>query len=220
MPLSQQQPDELRLVIIEDHTMIAEGLRFALRRRGMKVAAVAPTIEAGVEAVDVWNPDVVVMDYHLPDGEAPEAIESLRRRRPEAKVLILSGSDDRRAVARSLGAGASGYLLKEQPLDDLVAGIWAVHRGEQVLAPGLLANMLRRLSRPGGGSHRLSPRETDVLKLLATGAKTVEIAEELQLSVNTVRNHIQAVLTRLGAHSKLEAVSVAIKEGILAPPSG
>jgi DNA-binding NarL/FixJ family response regulator len=219
MQVNQEQPDELRLVILEDHTMIAEGLRFALRRRGMKVAAMAPSIEVGVEAVGTVAPDVVLMDYRLPDGEAPEGIEQLLHRRPSVKILVLSGSADQRSVARSLEAGASGYLLKEQPLDDLVAAIWAVHRGEQVLSPGLLSTMLVRMSRPGAGTRRLSPRETEVLQLLAGGATTAAVARELHLSINTVRNHIQAVLTRLGAHSKLEAVSIAIKDGILPPPS-
>jgi DNA-binding NarL/FixJ family response regulator len=219
MQVNQEQADELRLVIVEDHTMIAEGLRFALRRRGMKVAAMAPSIEVGVEAVATVAPDVVLMDYRLPDGEAPEGIEQLLHRRPSVKILVLSGSADQRSVRRSLEAGASGYLLKEQPLDDLVAAIWAVNRGEQVLSPGLLSAMLVRMSRPGTGSGRLSPRETEVLQLLAGGTTTAVVARELHLSINTVRNHIQAVLTRLGAHSKLEAVAIAIKDGILPPPS-
>jgi DNA-binding NarL/FixJ family response regulator len=88
-----------------------------------------------------------------------------------------------------------------------------------VLSPGLLSTMLVRMSRPGAGTRRLSPRETEVLQLLAGGATTAAVARELHLSINTVRNHIQAVLTRLGAHSKLEAVSIAIKDGILPPPS-
>jgi DNA-binding NarL/FixJ family response regulator len=208
-----------RVLIIEDHAMIAQGLKAALDDiDDFHVVGVATTVAEGERLAGSLGPDVVVLDYRLPDGEAPEAIVRLARTRPAARVLVLTAASDQRSVLRAIEAGAAGYLLKDQPLDDLVAGIRAVRDGSTAVSPAVLPELLARLRPVIDGPASLTPREIEVLQLLADGRSNAEVARRLHLSVNTVRNHVQSILNRLGAHSKLEAVSVAMREGIVKPP--
>jgi DNA-binding NarL/FixJ family response regulator len=207
------------VLIIEDHAMIAEGLRVALERVGdMRVLGIAGTMADGARLTQETHPDVVVMDFRLPDGEAPTGIGTVHAIEPDARVLVISAMSDFRSVIRALEAGASGYLLKDQPIDDLVAAIRTVRRGEQALAPSLVPKLIARLGPAAPSANRLSRREIEILQLMTDGVSTADMAKRLNLSVNTVRNHVQSVLTRLGAHSKLEAVSIAMREGIVKPP--
>jgi DNA-binding NarL/FixJ family response regulator len=207
-----------RVLIIEDHAMIAEGLRVALEREDdMNVVGVAVTLTDGVELAGTTQPDVVVMDFRLPDGEAPGGIPRVQAAYAPAHVLVVSAMSDYRSVVRALEAGAAGYVLKDQPITALVAAIRTVHQGERALAPSLVPKLLARVG-PGRAAERLSRREIEILHLLARGSGTAAMATELHLSVNTIRNHVQSILARLEAHSKLEAVSIAMREGIIAPP--
>ena len=130
----------------------------------------------------------------------------------------MSAASDYRSVVRAIEAGATGYLLKDQPINDLVQGIRRANAGETVVAPSLVPRLLARITPTAAPAAKLSRREIEVLQLLADGASTAELASRLNLSVNTVRNHVQNILTRLGAHSKLEAVSIALREGVIKPP--
>jgi DNA-binding NarL/FixJ family response regulator len=217
--MMKAMPGPTRVLIVEDHAMIAHGLQAALDRvEDLDVVGVASTIDDGDRIARSQSPDVVVMDFRLPDGEAPDGIVRLAESCPSARVLVVSALSDHRSVLRAMEAGASGYLLKDQPLDDLVAGIRAVRAGETAVAPSLLPKLLARLGATGPPAGSLTRREIEILQLLADGAPNAEVARRLHLSVNTVRNHVQSILNRLGAHSKLEAVSVALREGIIKPP--
>jgi DNA-binding NarL/FixJ family response regulator len=208
-----------RVLIVEDHAMIAHGLKAALDGvDDFVVVGLANTVEDGDRMAARLEPDVVVLDYRLPDGEAPEAIARIARSRPEARVLVLTAASDQRSVLRAIEAGAAGYLLKDQPITDLVAGIRAVKSGHTAVSPTVLPELLARLGPDQAGPTTLTRREIEVLQLLADGGTNSEVAEKLHLSVNTVRNHVQNILSRLGAHSKLEAVSIAIREGIIRAP--
>jgi DNA-binding NarL/FixJ family response regulator len=216
---SRPDPGTTGVLIIEDHAMIAQGLRVALEREDdMRVLGLAGTMADGVRIATATHPDVVVMDFRLPDGEAPGWIGKILEIQPSARVLVVSAMSDYRSVIRALEAGAAGYLLKDQPIEDLVAAIRTVRRGEQALAPSLLPKLIARLGPSASSANRLSRREIEILQLLADGVSTANMARRLNLSVNTVRNHVQSILTRLGAHSKLEAVSIAMREGIIKPP--
>ena len=207
-----------RVLIIEDHAMIAEGLQGALEREAdMTVVGIAGTLADGERAAATTRPDVVVMDFRLPDGEAPLGITRVHAVHDLARVLVVSAMSDYRSVVRALEAGAAGYVLKDQPISDLVAAIRTVRKGERALAPSLVPKLMARVG-PGRAAERLSRREIEILQLMAGGASTAAMAQELHLSVNTVRNHVQSILTRLEAHSKLEAVSIALREGIIEPP--
>jgi DNA-binding NarL/FixJ family response regulator len=211
--------DITRVLLIEDHAMIAQGLRAALDQiDDIEVVAVAGNIEEGVQQARGTDPHVILLDFRLPDGDAPEAIARLQKARPNAKILVVSAMSDYRSVVRAMEAGAAGYLLKDQPINDLISGIRRARAGDTVVAPSLVPRLLARITSSPAPTAKLSRREIDVLQLLAEGLSTAELAARLNLSVNTVRNHVQSVLTRLDAHSKLEAVSIALREGIIKPP--
>ena len=214
--LSSKQPTAQVTVLIEDHAMIAHGLRAALDLvDDIDVVAVAGNIEEGVQQARGHEPQVVLLDFRLPDGDAPDAIVRLHKARPEAKVLIVSAMSDYRSVVSAMEAGASGYLLKDQPINDLIAGIRRVRAGETVVAPSLVPRLLARITTTSAPTAKLSRREIDVLQLLAEGLSTAELAARLHLSVNTVRNHVQSVLQKLGAHSRLQAVATARRLGLV-----
>jgi DNA-binding NarL/FixJ family response regulator len=219
MMTAMSDPEPTRVLLIEDHAMIAQGLRAALDQiDDIDVVAVAGTIEEGVQQARGHEPHVVLLDFRLPDGDAPDGIVRLHKARPDTKVLVVSALSDYRSVVRAMEAGAAGYLLKDQPIGDLISGIRRARAGDTVVAPSLVPRLLARITTSTAPTARLSRREIDVLQLLAEGLSTAELAARLNLSVNTVRNHVQSILTRLGAHSKLEAVSIALREGIINPP--
>jgi DNA-binding NarL/FixJ family response regulator len=206
------------VAIIEDHVMVSEALQIALNAQpDIEVVGTAATLREGVAFVARLCPAVVVLDYKLPDGEAPEGIGAIRAVCNNTAILVLSAVADYHSVVRTLEAGADGYLLKDQTMDELVAAVRSVSNGGRPLAPRLVSALVTRLSRTTTPAHQLSGREIEVLGLLAQGLSTAELSTRLQLSINTVRNHVQRAIRRLGAHSKLEAVAIAQREGIIAP---
>ena len=160
--------------------------------------------------------DVVVLDLRLADGDDTTSfIPEILMLSPDTKVLVLSAWGDDWSVSRAVEMGCHGYLLKEQGLDDLVDGIRAVARGEATFAPAVLSRVLKLL-RPGTvTSEALTGRETEVLRRLADGLTTEQIAADLYVSVNTVRNHVNNIIRKLNVHSRLEAVSFAIRNGLI-----
>lgn len=206
----------MTVALVEDHQMIAESMRMAIDMSGgMSVVGVASTLAEGAQLIRASRPDVAVVDFRLPDGEAIPAILDYRSIHPELRVMIISATADARSVVGSLEAGAQGYMLKEQTLDELIDGIRQVGRGGQALAPALVPLLVAQIGQPPAAAQRLSPREIEVLQLLARGMSTSELSRTLHLSINTVRNHVQSILTRLGAHSKLEAVSIGLRDGLI-----
>ncbi len=217
MSPSQRRP--ATVLIIEDHLMIAESLHAAIDRvDDVVIVGMAGTLAEGERLARTLQPDVIVLDFRLPDGDAPDVMARLLGVRDGTRVLVLSALSDYRSVVRALEAGASGYLLKDQTLDELIAAVRVVRSGGQALAPSLVPRLMSRLTRSPSSADRLSRRELEVLQLLSEGLSTADLASRLHLSVNTVRNHIQNAISRLGAHSKLEAVSIALRDGLITPP--
>jgi DNA-binding NarL/FixJ family response regulator len=221
-PLTVAPRDEdrpVRVLIVEDHVMVAEGLRTAIERAAdIDVVGLASSLREACSLLGAVHPDVVVLDHPLPDAEAPVAIATFRALAPDVRVLVISALTDHRSVVQTIEAGADGYLSKDEPIDVLTTGIRSVHRGDRALSATLLTNLLARLVRSDAPSDRLSERQQDVLQCLVDGMSTDEIVEHLRLSRHTVRNQTQRILTRLGAHSKLEAVAIALREGLVRPP--
>lgn len=206
------------MMIVAEPGMMADALRVGVGGEAdIDVVAFEVTMAGALKAARSARPDLVLMDFRLPDGEAPEIIGSLIRRPSPARVLVLSASADYRSLTRSPDAGATGFLSKDQRLEELMRAIRTVMTGEMVVAPSLLPVLLQS-DAPGIPGRRLSRREADVLQLLADGASSQHIAERLQLSHHTVRNHVQRIFARLGAHSKLEAVAIGLRRGLIAPP--
>lgn len=211
----------LRVVIVDDHRLFAESLaRVLADEADIEVVGLVATPDAALPTVARVRPHVVLLDHRLPGRDGVEVAAELKAARPDVMVVMVTGNADDRVLLGAIEAGCSGFLTKDRGPAEVVEAIRSAAAGEVVIPPNLLARLLPQLqqSRRGIGSD-LSPRELEVLNLLATGATNRSIADELFVSVNTVRNHVQQVLTKLGAHSKLEAVATAVREGIISYPS-
>lgn len=208
------------VLIVDDHAMFAEGMaRLLADEPDLEVVGTLGGPEGVVDAVVSRRPDVVLLDQVLPGRPGVEVAVDVKARRPETMVVMLTGAADDRVLLAAIDAGCSGFLTKDRVAAEVATAVRAAAAGEVLIPPTLLARLLPQLhrSRHGLGSD-LTPREREVLELLATGAPNRAIADQLFLSVNTVRNHVQQVLSKLQAHSKLEAVATAVREGIIRYP--
>ncbi|MBB5850375.1 response regulator [Amycolatopsis umgeniensis] len=210
----------IRVLLVEDHKMVAEALGAAFEEfPEIHLVASVESLAHGMIAAEEHLPDIVLLDRRLPDGDGIEAIARFRAISPSIRVLVLTGDANSAIAARILEVGGAGLLLKSGLLDELVTAIRTVAAGDVIIDPELLGGALAMLA---GSSGRLGPvltvRERQVLGLIADGAGTDRIAEELRLARNTVRNHVQRILVKTGTHSKLEAVAHARKNGLLERP--
>lgn len=207
----------IRVVIVDDHEMLVQGLRAALGTEGdIEVVATAGTVEDACAAVRMHAPDVVLMDYELPDGDGAAATERVKTDVPTVQVVMVTSFDDEAVLVRAIEAGCSGFITKHKAVGEVAHAVRAAHSGEALISPSMLARLLPRLRRKERGvGVDLTPREMEILRYLAEGMSNAAIAERLVLSLHTVRNHVQNVIGKLGAHSKLEAVATAVREGIL-----
>ncbi|WP_109641960.1 MULTISPECIES: response regulator transcription factor [Lentzea] len=202
------------VVLVEDHDMVAEAIGLALERAGIEVVARATTVATALTDTRRARPDIVLLDRRLPDGDGTTLIPELVK--GGARVLVLTGEATASVAARVAEAGAAGLILKSARLDELVEAVRRVADGEVVFDPKLLAGVLDRLTgRVRIAGTTLTAREQETLLLLADGAGTEQISSRLGVARNTARNHVQRVLDKLGARSKLEAVSIARREGLL-----
>lgn len=196
--------------------MVAQALAEALATRAeFDVVGTARTRVQVHEAMAGRTVDVVLTEIHLADDEENTLIADILDRWPGTKVMVLSSVSDDWSVARAVESGCHGYLLKDQHLTDLFDGIVAVQQGEATFSPSVISRVLKLL-RPGSASaESLSKREIDVLRRLADGLTTEQIAAELFVSLNTVRHHVNNIIRKLNVHSRLEAVSFAIRTGLI-----
>jgi DNA-binding NarL/FixJ family response regulator len=205
------------VLLVDDHDLVLESIRRALGvEPDLEVVGAVATVGAALDAVSALTPDVVVMDYVLPDGTGAEATTKLLAEHPHLQVVMLTGQSSGATLADALEAGCAGFVAKEGRFDSLVHAIRAAAAGEihvpQHLVEELAAHLRPRAPTLGAD---LTDRELEVLRLLGRGRSTDEIVEELMISVHTVRNHIRNILTKLQARSRLEAVTVATRIGLL-----
>ncbi|MGR6920708.1 response regulator transcription factor [[Actinomadura] parvosata] len=207
----------IRLVLVEDHAMVAEAIGLALGRTpDIEVVAQSGTIAAALADAGRCRPDVIVLDRRLPDGDGVAAIGRFAVAAPGARVLVLTGEATASVAARVVAAGGAGLVVKSSRLGELETAVREVAAGGVVFAPGLLPGVLDRLTgRAGHVGSALTARERETLLLLAEGASTYEISDRMGVARNTARNHVQHVLEKLGARSKLEAVALARRDGLL-----
>lgn len=206
----------LSVVLIEDHDMVATALGAVIGGQpDLCFRGVAGTIDAAVELVGRVQPDVVVADHRLPDGEITERLRDLFAAAPMARLLVMTGAPTEQALLAAMDAGATGFICKSQAMDEFLDAVRRVGAGETVVAPSLLSWLVRRIS---GTSDRgaLTGRELEILQQLAAGRGTSQIAGSLALSPNTIRNHVSHLTAKLGAHSRLEAVSIGVRRGLIA----
>lgn len=215
------------MVVIDDHQVMVESLAVALPRLGdIELVGSALTIVDGVSVVAAAQPDVVLLDYHLSDGTALDALPLLLGRAPNVRVIVLTalGADD--VLAECLRAGAIGFVTKQQSINEVAAAVRAAAAGQVALAGDALLAAIPGLLQPAVASAGAAPqdaltaRERDVLALLADGLPNREIAARMYLSVNTVRNHVAAILAKLGARTRGEATAIAHRRRLVPPPNG
>jgi putative two-component system response regulator len=212
--------DRIQVLVVEDQDLFAEALvRLLTTADGITVTGRAGSVEEAVRVAREAEPDVVLLDWMLPDGTGADAARTIRAGLPETKAIVLSGWPDEDLLAAAIDAGCSAVLNKNRAFDDLLHTIREVQKGDVTLPLSSLPSVLARIRTPVGvAGADLTSRELEVLSLLAEGLSTEAISERLVISVHTVRNHIQRIIMKLGAHSKLEAVSMALRQGIIEAP--
>lgn len=215
--------DRITVVIADDHRAFGEALQVALDKEpDLQVLGVFTDGEAVVEEASDRAPDVALIDLQMPGVNGLEASRRIRQASPGTAVVILTGTEDRLAVGRAVQAGAHGFLRKTEAVADLADAVRRAHRGEAVNPSEEIEGALRRLRRRRERDtdmarrlERLTPREVEVLQLMADGLPSDRIAAELDLSRHTLRTHVQNILTKLGVHSKLDAIVMAIRFGTI-----
>ncbi|MEE1768588.1 response regulator transcription factor [Streptomyces sp. JV185] len=214
--MAQYSARVITLVVVDDHPVVRDGLR------GMFDSA--PDFEVlgeasnGVEGVDLavrLDPDVVLMDLRMPGGGGVAAIAELTRRGARSKVLVLTTYDTDSDTLPAIEAGATGYLLKDAPREELFTAVRAAADGRTVLSPAVASRLISRVRTPAAGSEALSAREREVLELVAKGTSNREIAAELFISEATVKTHLTHVFAKLGAKDRAAAVAIGYDRGIL-----
>ncbi|MFD3549895.1 response regulator [Streptomyces sp. NPDC058655] len=217
MPSPPPNSRPVRILVVEDHDMVAEAICLALERSpDLRIVGRAASVASALADARRCEPDVVLMDRRLPDGDGVAAIADLLALVPGVRVLVLAGEGSGSVAARVAETGGAGLILKARGLSELEDAVRRVAAGEVVFSQDLLGDVLERLTgrAPGLGAN-LTPRERQALDLLKEGRTTAEISDQLGVALNTGRNHVQRVLEKLGARSQLEAVAIARREGLL-----
>jgi two-component system, NarL family, nitrate/nitrite response regulator NarL len=213
-----------RVLLVDDHQLLTDSLaRLLTAEPDIEVAGIAASVAETRQLPD-QRIDVVLMDYRLPDGTGAEATRLIKARWPGARVVMLTAVQDDGTVLESIQAGADGYLTKDRAVDDVVAAVRDAHSGETLLPRSVVMGIAERVANARDRTmdrppiEPLTARELEILRALAEGLTTPQICDRLSISRNTVRTHVQHIMTKLHAHSKLEAVTVGLRYRIVEPP--
>jgi DNA-binding NarL/FixJ family response regulator len=204
----------IRLLIVDDHPVVRDGLSgiFTGDPDFEVVGQAANGVEAVTQAQEL-HADVVLMDLRMPEMGGVEAIRELRKRAPSAHVIVLTTYDTDNEVLSAIEAGATGYLLKDAPREELIRAVRAAHRGDSVLSPSVAGRLMGRARRPA--TDAISPRELEGIKLIAGGANNREAAAKLFVSEATIKTHLLHVFQKLGVRDRAAAVSEAYKRNLI-----
>jgi DNA-binding NarL/FixJ family response regulator len=206
----------IRVLIVEDHRVVAEGLAALINHQSdMKVVGEAGSVAECVATAADLGPDVVLLDFRLPDGTGSEAAAAIRQVRPEAKVIFLTREDSDVARFAAVQSGASAFIHKSKAAAEVVAAIRDVARGRMLITPRTIATLLAKRRSIDAQLDSLTTREKEVLRLMAEGLSSRSVAAKLGISYTTVRTHIRSLGSKLGVHSKLEAIVKARELGLV-----
>ena len=216
----------LNILLVDDHTLFREGLEGLLSRRDINILAAVGSGQEGLRLAAELKPDVVLLDMRMPEMDGIEVLRKLRKNGFTNPIAMLTTSSDERDLVESLRSGAQGYLLKDMEPDQLVLALRDIVAGKTVVAPEL-APVLARIVQgdslePAEESPfaRLTPRENEILALLAEGQSNKVIARNLGISDGTVKLHVKSILRKLGVHSRVEAAVIAVEQGMRASRNG
>ena len=221
-------PDPIRVLIVDDHALFRRGLEMVLTEEpDIELVGEASDGAEAVEKAGEALPDVVLMDIRMPKSSGIEACRAMKEVSPSAKIVMLTISDEEEDLFEAIRAGASGYLLKDIPYDEVADVVRAVHGGQSLINPSMAAKLLTEFAalakHDGDGEEptqqvpppKLTDREMEVLRLVARGMNNRDIAKELFISENTVKNHVRNILEKLQIHSRMEAVMIAVREKLI-----
>ena len=205
----------IRLLLVDDQDLIRRGMRALLKSDpGLEVVGEAANGEAAIAQVAALLPDVVLMDVRMPIMDGVAATRGICQQFPQTKVLVLTTFDDEEYVTQAMRHGASGYLLKDTPFDELTQAIRLIHKGYTQLGPGLSSKAIAQSAPPSvQGWTELTPREQEILQLIAQGSSNKEIAQILYISEKTVRNHVTNILSQLNLRDRTQAALLFMKRG-------
>jgi DNA-binding NarL/FixJ family response regulator len=216
--------EAIRVLIVDDHALFRRGLEMVLRQEvDITVVGEASGGTEAVEAAVDSTPDIVLMDVRMPRGSGIDACTAIKSAVPSAKIIMLTISDEEADLYEAIKAGAMGYLLKEISIEEVASAIRAVSGGQSLISPSMASKLLNEfalmIKKTDNGQQvpapRLTAREMEVLRLVARGLNNRDIAKELFISENTVKNHIRNILEKLQLHSRMEAVVYAVREKLL-----
>ncbi|MFF3768858.1 response regulator [Streptomyces sp. NPDC002232] len=212
--------NDITLLIVDDHPVVRDGLRgmFAAEGSGFRVLGEAPDGVRGVALALELDPDVVLMDLRMPGGGGVDAIAELARRGARARVLVLTTYDTDTDTLPAIEAGATGYLLKDAPREELFAAVRAAAEGRTVLSPAVASRLVTAVRTPAAAGTALSAREGEILALVAKGTANRAIAAELFISEATVKTHLTHIYAKLAVNDRAAAVAKAYDRGILGNP--
>jgi len=206
--------DKIRILIADDHPVVREGLSGMLAGQpDFEVIGLAADGDSAVKLHGSLAPDVTLMDLRMPGLDGVGAIKAILAQQPSSRIIVLTTYDSDADILRAIEAGATGYLLKDTPREELFRAIRAAARGDSVLAPAVAARLMTRMRAPAEES--LSAREIEVLQLVAQGASNREIGKSLHISTATVKTHLIHIYGKLGVDDRLAAVTTALERGII-----
>lgn len=206
--------EKIRILIADDHPVVREGLAGMLAGQAdFEVVGLAADGPTAVTLTLSLSPDVTLMDLRMPGLDGVGAIEAIKKVTPTAHILVLTTYDSDADIVRAIEAGATGYLLKDAPREELFRAIRAVARGESVLSPAVASRLMTRMRAPA--EENLSAREIEVLQLVAKGASNQQIGKELHISTATVKSHLIHIFNKLGVDGRTAAVTAALEKGII-----
>jgi DNA-binding NarL/FixJ family response regulator len=217
--------EPIRVLVVDDQELFRRGLTMLLSsEEGIEVVGEAGDGVEGTTLAETVAPDVVLLDVRMPKRSGIEACLAIKEQVPSAKIIMLTVSDEEADLYEAVKSGAAGYLLKDSSIEEVAQAVRVVSEGQSLISPSMAVKLIdefKQMSRPEKGQVpglRLTERELEVLRLVATGMNNREIAKQLVISENTVKNHVRNILEKLQLHSRMEAVMYAVKEKLLDLP--
>jgi len=212
----------MRIIIVDDHILFREGLAAIIRQAAdIEVVGLVGTVQEAVDSVRMLTPDIVLMDFSLPDGTGAEATRKIIQDYPGCKIVFMTMSDSEEDLLAAIRSGAVGYLLKNMTPSKLVAALRSVQQGESALSRSMTLQLMKELARTKQPEHtgdpalgRLTPREQEVLAELAAGKSNQEIARQLYISENTVKYHVHSILEKFNLRDRIEVARFAKEHGV------